>query len=142
MLYFIAFANRIITSFLIEFIVGGFVFAGCFLILKKGNLIRSKKFLYYILLAAFGAALVAGIYSLNPFLSLLGFYGFLSSPLLLGLYNYWLSRRFFNLERKKAIFIGLMMGIFTSPLFFILLLLLFLFLSCTFGNPAAGECTL
>jgi hypothetical protein len=34
----------------------------------------------------------------------------------LAFYNYWLSRRLFNLNRKQAIFIGLIMGIFTNPI--------------------------
>jgi len=36
--------------------------------------------------------------------------------LALAVYNYWLSKKVFNLTKKQAIFIGVIMGIFTNPI--------------------------
>jgi hypothetical protein len=116
--------------FCIDFIVNAFILIISYLILKQKELIRSWKFLKYIFFVTIGGALidlifVGGAYlsrvkgPLYPDMKLINivlwgsvFLTFLG----LAFYNYWLSRRLFNLNRKQAIFIGLIMGIFTNPL--------------------------
>ncbi len=117
---------QILGILCIDFIVNAFVLSIGYLILKQVKLIKSWKFLKYIILVTLGGALidlilVAGAYfsfskgffypyflhviNSSTFLTFLG----------LAIYNYWLSRRFFNLTKRQAVFIGLIMGIFTNP---------------------------
>jgi len=113
----------------IDFIVNAFVLSIGYLILKQKGLIRTWRFLKYVFLVTIGGALIDLIYvggqdlgrfkgPLYPNMKLMGIV-LLGSVFLtflgLAFYNYWLSRRFFNLSRKQAIFIGLIMGIFTNP---------------------------
>jgi len=37
----------------------------------------------------------------------------------LGFYNYWLSKKYLNLNHKEAIVIGTIMGIFSNPAWFL-----------------------
>ena len=126
----------VIIIFLFTFVAGEIIFAICSLVLKKGSLIKSKKSLIYVSLAALGSILLAvtfsfvalqfsSIYHLSfYYLSLLCF--LFLFPLLLTLYNYWLSKKFFDLQEREAIFISLMMGTFTGPALFLLYGLLLL----------------
>jgi len=114
----------------VDFIVNGIVLGIGYLVLRRKDLIKSWKFLRYLLFVTIGGALIDLIYvggqSLGGLIweqthSDIEFIAtvFLGSVLLtsLGLfvYNYWLSRRFFDLTRRQAIFIGLIVGIFTNP---------------------------
>jgi len=120
--------------FCIDFIVNAFILTIGYLILKQRNLIKCKKFLKYIFFVTLGGALI-DLLSIGGYFLLTKFKGvplYPKGPLVppfellivlifltflgLAFYNYWLSRRLFNLNRKQAIFIGLIMGIFTNPI--------------------------
>ena len=119
-------------AFCINFIVNTFILSIGYLILKQRRVIRSWKFLKYIFFVTIGGALidlifVGGLYLsapkdlFYPNTELIKGFIFWSSDLItfLGLvvYNYWLSRKFFQLTRRQALFIGIIMGIFTNPIY-------------------------
>ena len=114
----------VIIIFLFTFVAGEIIFAICSLILKKSSLIKSKKSLIYVSLATLGSILLGVTSSFvvlqfsSYYLSLLCF--LFLFPLLLTLYNYWLSKKFFDLQEREAIFTSLMMGTFTGPALFLL----------------------
>jgi hypothetical protein len=122
---------RFFGILIIDFIVNAFVLCIGYLILKQKKLIKSWKFLRYVVFVTIGGALIDLIYvggmylsrfkgPLYPNMVLMGIV-LLGSVLLtslgLAFYNYWLSRKVFNLTKKQAIFIGIIMGIFTNPIF-------------------------
>ena len=110
----------------VNFFVNAFVLSVGYFILNQKRLIKSWKFLKYIVLVTIGGALIDLVYVSGGYLSRIIFnlkladfiFGASIFLTFLGLvfYNYWLSRKFFNLSKKQAIFIGAITGIFTHPL--------------------------
>jgi Na+-transporting methylmalonyl-CoA/oxaloacetate decarboxylase beta subunit len=106
------------SFFFADFIANALVLSLGYLILKKIELIKSWRFLKYIFFVTIGGGLVnlIVIFLLNfgsPWWSIIlaerKFWLGLTIPF--GVYNYWLSRRIFNLNKKQAFFIGLITGI-------------------------------
>jgi len=115
-----------------------------YFILKKNVSIRIWRFLAHALSVIVGGSLIQSIIFFRwkdigliiftpPGGGLLGRVFFLIGvslfiSLILGGYNYWLSRKFLNTSKKQSVFIGIIMGIFTnlSWLFPLLLLLIWL----------------
>lgn len=97
----------------IVFIVNTALLCISYLILKRKGLIKkSWKFLKYIFLVTIGGILISLIYFIvEEYISFIIGYTFYLIFLSLGLYNYWLSKRFFSLIRKQAIFIGVVTGL-------------------------------
>lgn len=96
----------------IVFIVNTALLCINYFILRRKNLIKSWKFLKYILLVTVGGILISLIYFIvEEYISFIIGYTFYLIFLSLGLYNYWLSKRFFSLIRKQAIFIGVVIGL-------------------------------
>ena len=117
---------------------------GCF-ILKKRSPIGIRRFLTHILSAVVGGGLIKIVFfpfypaihsvdesisfhvsKASSFLGLFWYYFFpwrfcFLASLILGGYNYWLSRKFLNLSKKQSIFIGIIMGIFTNLFLFLFL---------------------
>jgi len=110
---------RFLKILCLDFIVNAFVLGVGYLILKRKSLIKSWKFLKYVFFVTIGGALIDLIYVGGQYMryniSILFDLSVLLTFLGLVFYNYWLSKRFFNLTKKQAIFIGLIMGIFTNP---------------------------
>jgi len=109
-----------LLSFGINLIANAFFLVIVYLILKKKKLIISLKFLKYLLFVTFGGFLIDLIYII-PKLSSVTFITITPITFLLticgiGFYNYWLSRKIFNLNKKEAIFVGLVAVIFGSPI--------------------------
>jgi len=124
---------------------------GCFL-LKKKSPIGIRKFLTHILSAVVGGGLIQLVLfsfypvfhsvdkSISPHISktssFLGLFWYYFFPwrfcflvsLILGGYNYWLSRKFLNTSKKQSVFIGTIMGIFTNLFWLFPLLLLLIWL--------------
>ncbi len=120
---------------------------GCF-ILKKKSPIGIRRFLTHLLFAIVGGGLIQFVLVLfYPVLSSADgkisfhisdirdyyryypfswhYYSFMSgilAILILGGYNYWLSRKFLNLSEKQSIFIGTIIGIFTNLFLFLFLM--------------------
>ena len=108
-----------------------------YFILKKNVSIRIWRFLAHVLSAIVGGSLIQSIIFFRwkdiglivftpPGGGLLGRVFFLIGvslfiSLILGGYNYWLSRKFLNLSKKQSIFIGIIMGIFTNLFLFLFL---------------------
>ena len=108
-----------------------------YFILKKNVSIRIWRFLAHALSAIVGGSLIQSIIFFRwkdiglivftpPGGGLLGRVFFLIGvslfiSLILGGYNYWLSRKFLNLSKKQSIFIGIIMGIFTNLFLFLFL---------------------
>jgi hypothetical protein len=119
--------------FCIDFIVNAFFLTISYLILKEIKLTKSWRFLKYIFFATTGGILIDLIYVSGLYFTPLTIFGSLiiyprdieAMGILLGfffllflsltIFNYWLSQQFFHLPRRKAIFIGLIMGVFTNP---------------------------
>lgn len=112
----------LILAFGINLIVNAFFLIIVYLILKKKKLIISLKFLKYLFFVTLGGFLIDLIYiipklssrifiiiTIRPITLLLTIFG-------IGLYNYWLSRKIFNLNKKEAFFVGLIIAIFGSPI--------------------------
>jgi len=115
-----------------------------YFILKKNVSIRIWRFLAHVLSAIVGGSLIQSIIFFRwkdiglivftpPGGGLLGRVFFLIGvslfiSLILGGYNYWLSRKFLNLSKKQSIFIGIIMGIFTNLFWLFPLLLLLIWL--------------
>jgi len=111
----------------IDFIAYALILSISYLILKKANLIKSRQFLKYIFFLTIGGGLIKLVIGiLIDYLSLifsceqdeiwamiLVGIPFLSPIFLIGFYNYWLSRRTFNLDKKQTIFISVIIGIFS-----------------------------
>ena len=94
----------------IYFIITAFsLFTGCLLI-KQRVLIKSWRFLKYILLAAIGGLLIAAGVSIGA--------SFLNNILIIFLillfYNYLLARKILNLNRRQSIFVGTIVGVFSN----------------------------
>jgi len=117
-----------------------------YFILKKKSPIGIRRFLIHILSAVVGGGLIQIVLFLfypvvhsvdksifshifDPSL-LLGYFWYCSFSwrfcflwsLILGGYNYWLSRKFLNVSKKQSIFIGIIMGIFTNLFLFLFLI--------------------
>jgi len=131
----------ILIIFGINFILNFIILLVGYLILKKISLIKSWKFLKYTFFVTLGGAIID--FGLSYFLiSLLGQLWsstihspdqvemrmfFLSTGIItgiigffvLGFYNYWLSKKYLNLNHKEAIVIGTIMGIFSNPAWFL-----------------------
>ena len=115
--------------FLISFFVYGFVLIILYsLFFEKRHLIKSSRFLKYIIFVTTGGALIklfffGGVYlltniQLNAQLALTSLLvSFFLTFLGVFLYNYWLSKRFYNLTKKQAIFAGLIIVIFANITF-------------------------
>jgi len=123
-------------AFCINLIVTVFFLTIAYLVLKRGKLIISLKFLKYIFLVVVGGFLIDLIYIVPKEIIIIlqeRFYEptFIESGLELfgivpiflfltilgiGFYNYWLPRKIFALNKKEAIFIGLVAAIFGSPI--------------------------
>lgn len=116
--------------FAIDLIIDVLVLAVAFLILKKPSHIKSLRFLFYVFLAAVVGLIIdwlsfsaADVVSNIPVLTEAVFFVqlfsiALSSFIMLFLYNYLLSQRFFHLTKREATIVGLFVGIFTNPVFF------------------------
>lgn len=122
----------------INLVINFFLLAICYLILRKGVPIMSWKFLRYVFFVSVGGFLIDLIYAI-PKISLearlvpsameigqidwaLTIENFLPVFLFLtviglALFNYWLSKKYFHLNKKEAIFIGLVIGILGGPIF-------------------------
>ncbi len=108
-----------LSRFFVNFIVNAFFLVLGYLFLKKVTLIKSWRFLRYIFFVTLGEALINLIslallnlgcgYTIVLFFFRLDFLVICVPPI--WFYNYWLSRRFFNLSRKQAFFIGLIMSV-------------------------------
>lgn len=105
----------------------------CFII-KQKVLIKSRRFLKYILLAPIGGLLIAtsglliGLSFLDKFQLFDDKYLLiiaLINLLILMFYNYWLVRKILKLSQKQSIFIGPIMGIFSNIYLVYLVFLIF-----------------
>ena len=112
----------IFLAFGINLIANAFFLIIVYLILKKKKLIISLKFLKYLFFVTLGGFLIDLIYII-PKLSSRIFTTITIRPITLlltilgiGFYNYWLSRKTFNLNKKEATFVGLVAAIFGSPI--------------------------
>ena len=111
--------SEFFLSLCIVFIANSFLLSFAYLILKKAKLIKSWQFLKYIFFVTIGEALLNSIviFLLNFGTCCLIMIVTFELPFLLGyivpsgFYTYWLSRRIFNLDKKQAIFVGLIIGI-------------------------------
>lgn len=130
------------VAFCANFLINVFLLIIGFLILKQKNLIRSWRFFKYVFFVTLGGAFIDLIYVVpkeyleafeimrniseghplkevgqpgGPVATFMPIFALLTIASLI-LYNYWLSRKFFNLSKKKAILIGLIMGIFAGPI--------------------------
>jgi len=111
--------SEFFLSLCIVFIANSFLLSFAYLILKKTKLIKSWQFLKYIFFVTIGEAFLNSIviFLLNFGSSCCLIIVMFELPFLLaysipsGFYTYWLSRRIFNLDRKQAIFVGLIIGI-------------------------------
>jgi len=132
----------ILVIFGINFVINFIILVISYSIIKKTSLIKSWKFLKYTLFVTLGGAIIDfGVsYFLIYFLAKLwsslihskgemgvfflftgivaGIIGFFT----LGFYNYWLSKKYLNLNHKEALLIGIIMGIFTNPVWFLAVL--------------------
>ncbi len=117
----------LILAFGKNLIVNSFFLIIVYLILKKKKLIISLKFLKYLFFVTLGGFLIDLIYIIPKYLIYIipklssVIFIIITITLLLtifgiGLYNYWLSRKIFNLNKKEAIFVGLVAAIFGSPI--------------------------
>lgn len=126
------------TSVLIglNFLINFLLLCIAYLIIKKGHLIKSWKFVGYVLLVTLwgylidyfvfnkGLMLAAFKGPLYPNMKLMSFVWLVTivaTFLALAIFNYFLAKKFFKLTRKQAIFIGIWMMILTSPLIGIIL---------------------
>ena len=111
-----------IRALFFNFIINAFILAIAYLVIKRKDLIKSWKFLKYILFVTIGGFLINIIatfldfYIMDRILTEMSRLRIFITLLFLGLltYNYWLSRKFFNLVKKQAILIGVIMGIFSN----------------------------
>lgn len=103
----------------LNFLINSIVLCLVYLILKQKNLIKSFRFLKYILFVTLGGALIDFIYVGGQYMRynipILFDLSVLLTFLGLGVYNFWLCRKIFGLSREKALFVGLAMAVFTNP---------------------------
>jgi len=132
------FVIGILVAFIINLIVNGFILSISYFILRQKRLIKSWKFLKYIFFVTIGGALIDLVYvagdsadtivtymvdylvytpEIIRLFSVIKLLSVLFTFLGLLFYNYWLSRRIFNLTKKQGIFIGITMSILTNPIF-------------------------
>lgn len=119
-----------VPIFAIDFIFNFLILVLAYLFIKKKNFIKSLRFLWYVFLVTFGGfiidiitlLLVMNVYdelviasSKVPPVIIPEIAYILVSFIPLALYNYFLSKKFYNLNKKEALIIGLFMGIFTNP---------------------------
>lgn len=109
-----------------NFVINLLVLSVTYLTIKRRKLILSFKFLRYTALVTLGGIFidlifVAGSFFGEPYSPGLIFIGSVFLTFLgLVVYNYWLSRKFFQLSKGKALLVGMVMGVITHPLWFYL----------------------
>ena len=131
----------ILVIFGINFILNLIVLLIGYLIIKKTSLIKSWKFLKYTFFVTLGGAIIdfglsyflisilvqlwslifhsAGQGERGMFYLSTGVIAGVIGFFVLGFYNYWLSKKYLNLNHKEALLIGIIMGILTNPAWFL-----------------------
>ena len=123
------FSNWVLFS-LVYFLLNVCILGIGYFILKKNVSVKIWRFLAHVVSAMIGGGLIQFIIYfcwkdiglivfLPPDRALLWRIFFLIGvsvliSLILGGYNYWLSRKLLNLSKKQSIFIGIIMGVFTN----------------------------
>ncbi len=123
--------------FWVNFFINLFFLVVSYLLLRKKEFIISFKFLKYtFFVTVVGFFIDFSYYFLDrlipDFINWLNRWFFIGIviSLLIGGFNFWFSKKMFRLTKKEAIFVGVVMAIFTNPLILpIILVSIFIFIS-------------
>ena len=122
----------LVIIFSLNYLANFFILSIAYFILKKKEIILSIKYLFYILLVTIGGAIIdliyvysqkasgyrGYLYSNMELMKTVSILGILGTSVGLFIFNYFLSKRFYKISKKQAVFVSIIIAILTNPFLF------------------------